>query len=122
MPFSSPRLNGDPALLKAGENQPALRSGAIGKAVRILQQALIDLGFAMPRSTTKGTPDGIFGPETEATIKAFQRDNAVSVDGVAGRDTLARLDQILTAIEESKQIKDRADAVAPFPLGTWFIT
>ena len=122
MSFSSPRLNGDPALLAAGDNRSALRRGANGKAVRIVQQALIDLGFAMPRSTAKGTPDGIFGAETEATVREFQRDNGLAVDGVVGRDTLNTLDQILSVIEEAKQTKDRADSFAPFPIGTLFIT
>ena len=70
MPLSSARLSRDNDLQNAAENRAPLKRGARGDAVKILQRSLIDLGFAMPRSTTNGTPDGIYGPESEATVKA----------------------------------------------------
>jgi peptidoglycan hydrolase-like protein with peptidoglycan-binding domain len=38
--------------------------------------ALLDLGYSMPRSTgnTKYSPDGIYGEETKAVVKKFQKD------------------------------------------------
>jgi peptidoglycan hydrolase-like protein with peptidoglycan-binding domain len=122
MALSSPRFKRDPNLRLAANNQPSLKVGARGEAVKILQQALIDLGFAMPRSNTGGFPDGIYGSETEATVKAFQRANALSADGIAGRDTLLRLDQIYAAREERERLKEIAEANAPAPFGKWFIT
>jgi len=43
-----------------------LSVGARGAAVRVLQQALANLGFY------EGEVDGIFGPQTEAAVRAYQ--------------------------------------------------
>ena len=53
----------------------ALKRGSTGRHVHLVQMALIDLGFAMPISTLSQdySPDGVFGVETEAVVKAFQR-------------------------------------------------
>jgi peptidoglycan hydrolase-like protein with peptidoglycan-binding domain len=99
MTFKCARLSGSPGIVKAAFNAPALKQGAEGEAVRVLQMAFIDLGFAMPGSTKKNAalPDGIFGPETARVTAAFQRANHLVPDGVAGAMTLARLDQLLDA-------------------------
>ncbi len=56
-----------------------LGRGDRGEAVAWLQQRLIDLGYL------DGMADGDFGPKTTAAVKRFQTDNAMAVDGVAGR-------------------------------------
>ena len=58
-----------------------LYNGCRGDDVRELQQALIDLGFL------KGTADGIFGNKTENAVRAFQKKNNLSIDGLAGEKT-----------------------------------
>ena len=58
-----------------------LRNGMRGEEVRVLQQALIDLGFL------KGTADGIFGNNTENAVRKFQRQNKLTSDGLAGEKT-----------------------------------
>jgi peptidoglycan hydrolase-like protein with peptidoglycan-binding domain len=56
-----------------------LRNGVSGEPVKILQAKL-------------GVPaDGVFGPATEAALKAYQQKNGLSADGVAGPDTFLRL-------------------------------
>ncbi|MEV5116705.1 peptidoglycan-binding protein [Peribacillus frigoritolerans] len=35
--------------------------------------------------------DGIFGSGTEIAVKAFQRVNGLSADGIAGENTFAKL-------------------------------
>ena len=89
----------DTRLQSAEQNSPALQSGERGDAVRILQQALVDQGFAMPKS--KASPgadaDGIYGAETVAAVSAFQKRERLAVDGKAGKQTLGRLDEIFLA-------------------------
>ncbi|WP_187337017.1 peptidoglycan-binding protein [Novosphingopyxis iocasae] len=58
----------------SGQRRP-LRRGSEGAAVRDLQTRL---GL---------TPDGHFGPRTEAAVRAFQRTAGLAEDGVAGRAT-----------------------------------
>lgn len=56
-----------------------------GDDVASLQRRLSELGFH------SGRVDGIFGPESEAAVKAFQRNCALVTDGVAGPDVIAQL-------------------------------
>ena len=76
----------------------------------------------MPKSMQSGSPDGIYGSETQAAVQAFQRTNGLSADGIAGRDTLTRLDQILDAQDAEARLSEIADARTPAPFGKWFIT
>ena len=63
-----------------------LREGSTSKsAVRLLQQKLKNLGYYT------GTVDGDFGSGTTDAVKAFQRDNRITADGVVGGGTLNKL-------------------------------
>lgn len=95
MTFRSTAFQSVPRLHSAARNHPPLRAGERSDAVIVLQGALIDLGFRMPRSVDRdGTPDGIYGRETVEAVQAFQRQRGLSVDGSAGRQTLTRLDEV----------------------------
>ena len=63
-----------------------LRRGAQGESVKALQQALAREGF------DPGSVDGKFGPNTERAVKAFQRANGLTADGVVGPRTRAALE------------------------------
>jgi hypothetical protein len=96
MALHSPRFANNVLLRRAAENNPPLVPGSISEAVRLVQKALIDLGFPMPISTRVfGSPDGIYGDETTAQVRAFQRKHGLNPDGIAGRNTLAKLDALL---------------------------
>ena len=62
-----------------------LRRGCSGEEVKELQSDLILKGY------DPGTADGKFGSKTEAAVKAFQRDNGLTPDGVVGPKTWAVL-------------------------------
>jgi len=62
-----------------------LRYGDEGEAVRLMQNRLITLGYLT------GTADGKFGRDTKKAVIAFQKANGLSSDGVAGEQTLAKL-------------------------------
>jgi peptidoglycan hydrolase-like protein with peptidoglycan-binding domain len=57
-----------------------LENGSEGRQVRLLQQALGGIKV-----------DGVFGPETEAAVRAFQASNGLTVDGIVGPLTSAAL-------------------------------
>ncbi len=90
----SSRFRGDSRLQAAANNSPPLRLGERGESVRKLQQSLIDLRFPMPISTRRGTPDGSYGSETVTTVQKFQTKHGLGIDGIAGQQTLSRLDQL----------------------------
>lgn len=62
-----------------------LMKGCKGDEVKQLQMILMQKGY------NPGTADGKFGSQTEAAVKAFQRDNGLTADGVVGQKTWAVL-------------------------------
>ena len=106
MALGSPRFRDNARLQAAASNNPALKFGSEGEHVQILQRALIDLGFAMPDSAPEAAilPDGIFGGETARTVKQFQAQEGLTPDGIAGRQTLERLDKIFLAASAREEI------------------
>ena len=66
-----------------------LKQGMSGNEVRDLQQKLIDAGYG--DLLGNGQDDGIFGAKTAQAVKAYQKDNGLVVDGIAGKNTLGAL-------------------------------
>jgi peptidoglycan hydrolase-like protein with peptidoglycan-binding domain len=71
-------------------------TGRKGPAVRDVQQALMALGYALP----KHGADGIRGPETKIAVSKFQTDNNLTVDGDPGPETVGKLNDILKSKPE----------------------
>lgn len=59
--------------------------GSQGSEVKAIQQALKDWGLY------KGSVDGVYGAGTEKAVKAFQKANGLTQDGIAGPATLKKL-------------------------------
>jgi peptidoglycan hydrolase-like protein with peptidoglycan-binding domain len=95
MPLKSPRFASNSRLQQASTNMAPVRRGSTGPHVAIVQQAFIDLGLAMAITTKKGAPDGIFGGETESRVWQFQARTGLTKDGVIGKETMAKLDELL---------------------------
>ena len=64
---------------------PLLRRGSRGAEVKQLQGNLIYLGYL------NDVADGIFGAKTEAAVRRYQSRNGLSVDGIVGEKTRAKL-------------------------------
>jgi len=62
-------------------NFPVLRRRMRGPAVKDLQERLRAKGFL------RVSADGVFGPETQAAVKAAQRQYQLPADGIVGRAT-----------------------------------
>ncbi len=58
--------------------------GSRGEEVKKLQQALNDNGYPV-------AVDGIYGVNTKNAVMEFQRNNGLKVDGIAGSETLKKL-------------------------------
>ena len=71
-----------------------LKKGASGAEVLRMQGALQSLGYSIQA-------DGKFGAGTESTVKAFQRDYGLKVDGVAGNKTLTLLYSLVPGEESA---------------------
>ena len=65
-----------------------LRTNCKGIDVKLLQSQLIKKGYAC------GTVDGEFGKKTNAAVKKFQLANGLTADGIAGKNTVTKLDMI----------------------------
>jgi peptidoglycan hydrolase-like protein with peptidoglycan-binding domain len=92
--LKSPRYAGQPSLEAAYDNSPPLSRGMTDPGVASVQQGLVDAGHEMPISMKSGKPDGIFGKETDATVRDFQAKNGLVPDGLVGRKTMGRLDEL----------------------------
>lgn len=75
-------------------SQPTLSQGSNGTAVKTMQQKLMMLGFDCGTSGA----DGDFGSGTLAAVKKFQSANGLSVDGICGANTHAKLNAKYNAL------------------------
>jgi peptidoglycan hydrolase-like protein with peptidoglycan-binding domain len=91
----SVRLGKIKALQQAASNNPPLMTGQRGEGVAAVQELLRDLGYDFPLSFRNGKADGIFGSETKRNVEAFQKASGLKPDGIAGRMTLGKLDELI---------------------------
>jgi peptidoglycan hydrolase-like protein with peptidoglycan-binding domain len=73
------------ALQDAIKPRPTLRRGDRNDDVADLQSMLNERGFET------GTPDGVFGRNTERAVKEFQDSAGLGVDGIVGKNTWSAL-------------------------------
>lgn len=72
-------------LLNGGGANALSKVGSRGEEVAQIQARLTELGY------DPGTADGIFGARTQEAVRAFQQDQGLAVDGIAGEMTLRAL-------------------------------
>lgn len=75
------------AAVQTGDDSVSTLSkmGSRGDEVRRIQQKLKNWGYYT------GSVDGIYGSQTQNAVRKFQRDNGLTVDGIAGPKTLSYL-------------------------------
>ncbi len=68
-----------------------LKRGSVGSEVELVQEMLWTLGYLI------GEPDGVYGANTELSVRNFQIANGLLVDGKVGPETFSRLSKEFTA-------------------------
>lgn len=86
-----------------------LKKGSKGESVRTLQEFL------------KITVDGDFGSKTESAVKAYQKKNGLTVDGIVGRNTWAHMGILNTDNAENNEVSHGLEIIKHYmPEGTYF--
>jgi len=70
------------------------KTGSKGPQVELIQLAL------MRQQLLPEKPDGIFGSKTENAVRRFQKENAIKVDGIVGKQTWQKLTPYLTGFTQ----------------------
>lgn len=95
-------------LLYSSEAQRyVLKEGAEGRDVKMLQEQLVDLGYM-----SESAVDRVYGSITVEAVKAFQKRNGLSVDGLAGEKTLEKLYSDEAKISKDLEAKLKAEEKA----------
>lgn len=116
-------LAGDGASVTPVEPDTNLKKGDKGEAVKTMQTMLITCGY-----DCGGTgADGDFGKNTDAALRAFQKDNGLTVDGIYGPVSKATLEKTYaegktqtptdTTTDNAKAIWDRLYSAIQNPYG-----
>jgi hypothetical protein len=80
--------------------------GSSGDAVKSLQEKL----KVVLKLSDSFKVDGVFGAATRAAVKSFQVQHHLTVDGIAGPQTLSALDKAYKALEQKSSSKEASDA------------
>ncbi|SES39208.1 peptidoglycan-binding protein [Salipaludibacillus aurantiacus] len=78
-----------------------LRNGSISRSVRQLQKDLLELGYSLPSFGA----DGSYGNETVNAVRELQNNYNLTVDGMAGPETLATIKTLLTEETELYRVQ-----------------
>lgn len=87
---------------------PLLARGAHSSAVTVVQQQLIKVGISL-----KGGADGIYGPATEAAVKAFQTAKGLNTTGQVDAATAAILANAASSVSFAAPTPAQTPAPSP---------
>ena len=92
-------INSSPTIIE-------LQIGSTGAEVKELQTMLINCGY----QCGNGGIDGIFGNDTLAALKKFQKENKLTIDGIYGQKTKTKLEKLFEKVKESASKNDYAES------------
>lgn len=81
-----------------------LRLGSSGQDVVIIQASLNQVAEDYPAIPKISPVDGIFGPETEQSVRTFQEAFQLTPDGIVGKSTWYKLVQLYVAIRNLNEL------------------
>jgi peptidoglycan hydrolase-like protein with peptidoglycan-binding domain len=82
----------------------AMREGSSGPNVKRMQDYLNRIRANYPAIPLIPNPNGFFGPETTAAVRAFQRAFRMLEDGIIGRATWFRISYIFVAVTKLAEL------------------
>jgi len=88
----------------------ALREGSSGEHVRTLQTYLNRISGSFPLPVISPV-DGIFGPATTASVRKFQRDFNLTADGIVGRATWYKINQIYAGVKALSEMTSEGERI-----------
>ena len=84
-----------------------LRRGSSGPYVVVIQVALNRISQNYPAIPKLSTVDGIFGSQTEASVRAFQQIFGLTPDGIVGKATWYTLVRLYTAVTKLSELRSQ---------------
>lgn len=92
-----------------------LRLGSVGPDVVRLQFILNRISDNYPLIPKLGTPDGIFGPQTERAVRTFQSIFDLTQDGIVGRITWNALTRLFVGITRLSELYSEGQQLSIIP-------
>ena len=89
------------------KNYATLKEGMKSSAVTAMQKKLKELGYMSASAT------GFYGPQTKDAVKAFQKANSLTADGIAGKATLQSLFSSSAPANSGKPVPTPTPTPAP---------
>ena len=89
-----------------------LRLGSAGSDVVVVQASLNQIAQNYPAIPTVSPVDGIFGPQTERSVKEFQRIFNLTPDGIVGKATWYKLVQLYVAVRQLNELTSQGQQFA----------
>ena len=102
LPMLTYTEEGSASMAAAELGDRTLRKGSVGNDVKALQEALLGLGFSLP----KWGADGDYGSETEGAVKTFQREHGLEATGIFDTTTYKALVDAQTPKQENPVIPE----------------
>ena len=84
-----------------------LRRGSSGPNVVVIQSALNRISQNYPAIPKIANIDGIFGPRTEATVRAFQQIFGLTPDGIVGNATWYAIVRLYVAVTSLAELRSQ---------------
>lgn len=89
----------------------SLRVGARSDDVAVIQRQLNRIAINYPLIPVSFPIDGIFGPNTERSVRAFQKQFNLSQDGIVGKSTWYKISYIYVAVKKLAELKSEGEYV-----------
>ena len=84
-----------------------LRRGSTGPNVVVLQASLNRISQSYPAIPKISAADGIFGPQTEASVRAFQQIFGLTPDGIVGPSTWYEVVRLYTGVNSLSELRSQ---------------